>query len=107
MKIRWIIEVRGVLRKKQNDEEAESMATYFIGPFTSSEEPLYIGPFDSEQEATDIAFLMPADHFSVAVRQFMETEQEMKQVIKDLTEDELGSLMQTFFMVQEKIYARD
>ena len=31
----------------------------------------------------------------------------MKQVMKDLTEDELGQLMQTFFMVQEKIYARD
>tara|TARA_A100001515_G_scaffold19447_1_gene14349 strand:- start:40 stop:360 length:321 start_codon:yes stop_codon:yes gene_type:complete len=106
MKIRWIIEARRVLQKSEI-EEAESMATYFIGSFATSEEPLYIGPFDSEEEATDIAFSMPADQFTVAVRQFMETEQEMKQVIKDLAEGELGLLMQTFFMVQEKIYARD
>ena len=106
MKIRWVIEVKALIEKSKI-EEAESMAISFIGSFTHCEEPLYIGPFDSEEEATDIAFSMPAEQFSVAVRQFMETEQGMKQVIKDLTEGELGQLMQTFFMVQENIYARD
>ena len=106
MKIRWVIEVKGLIEKSKI-EEAESMATYFIGSFTHCEEPLYMGPFDSEEEASAIAFLIPAEKYSVAVRQFIETEQEMKQVMKDLTEDELGQLMQTFFMVQEKIYARD
>jgi hypothetical protein len=57
-----------------------------------------VGPFEEREQA---------EKYSVAVRQFIETEQEMKQVMKDLTEDELGQLMQTFFMVQEKIYARD
>ena len=106
MKIRWVIEVKALIEKSKI-EEAESMATYFIGTFATSEEPLYIGPFDSEEEASAIAFLIPSEKYSVAVRQFIETEQEMKQVMKDLTEDELGQLMQTFFMVQEKIYARD
>ena len=106
MKIRWVIEVKALIEKSKI-EEAESMATYFIGSFTHCEEPLYIGPFDSEEEASAIAFSMPAEQFSVAVRQFIETEQEMKQVMKDLTEDELGQLMQTFFMVQEKMNARN
>ena len=102
MKIRWIIEVRGVLQKNKKTEEVS-----YIGPLSSSEEALYVGPFDSEEEATDIAFLMPADQFSVAVHPFMETEQQMRQAIKVLTEDETGSLMQTLFMIRRKINAGD
>jgi len=114
MKIRWIIEVRGVLQKNKKTEEV-----YYIGQFSSSDkeivpvhdmvsrEALYLGPFSSEEEACDIASSVPADQFNVAVHPFMETEQEMKQAIKVLTEEETGSLMQTFFMIRGKINAGD
>ena len=52
MKIRWVIEVKALIEKSKI-EEAESMATYFIGSFTHCEEPLYIGPFGSEEEASN------------------------------------------------------
>jgi hypothetical protein len=50
---------------------------------------------------------MPADLFNVSVHPFMETEKQIGELMKDLTEQEAGQIMQTYFMVQEKMNARN
>jgi hypothetical protein len=90
MKVRWIVEVRGRLRENKDSEEV-----------------VFLGPFSSEEEACDISLSMPADLFNVSVHPFMETEKQIGELMKDLTEQEAGQIMQTYFMVQEKMNARN
>ncbi len=90
MKVRWIVEVRG--RDPENK---------------NSDEVLFLGPFSNEEEACDISLSMPADLFNVSVHPFMETEKQIGELMKDLTEQEAGQIMQTYFMVQEKMNARN